>query len=110
MHPQLGGVVPPFDQRLRDPEPSEDLERARLHSQRARLVHAVKRPVDDPDAGAARMELSGEGEPGWTGADDQDVWLRFDPGTLRRVVRERPAPRDQFATEARDRRATGPRG
>jgi hypothetical protein len=68
----LRGVVPPLDQRLRDPEPTQHLERARLR-ERARFVHAIELPVDDPDASAERVELGREREPGRPGANDEHV-------------------------------------
>jgi hypothetical protein len=35
-------------------------------------VHTVELAIDDPDAGAERVQLRGEREPGGPGADDQN--------------------------------------
>jgi hypothetical protein len=49
-----------------------DLERARLHRHRARLLRRPRVPVDDHRAHAAARQLIGEHEPGRAGAHDQD--------------------------------------
>jgi hypothetical protein len=71
VEPQLHGVVAALDQRLGEPERPQELERSRLHGKRTRLVHAVELAIDDPNRGAACMQLSGERETGRPGADDQ---------------------------------------
>jgi hypothetical protein len=63
VQPQLHGVVAPLDQLLGDPERPQQLKRARLHGKRPRLVHTVELAVDDPDAGAERVQLGGERQP-----------------------------------------------
>jgi hypothetical protein len=75
VQPQLYGVVAPLDQLLGDPERPQHLQRARLHRERARLVHTVELAIDNPDAGAQRVQLRGEREPGGPGADDQNADL-----------------------------------
>jgi hypothetical protein len=70
---QLDDVVPSLDQLLRDPEPLQDFERAWLHCECARLMHAIELPVDDPDASAERVQLGRKGEPCRARADDKDV-------------------------------------
>ena len=66
-------VVAPPDQFLGDPQPAQNLQGARLDSQRTRLVHPVQLPVDDADGRPQRPQLGGQGEAGRSGADDQDV-------------------------------------
>jgi hypothetical protein len=75
VQPQLHGVVAALDQLLGDLERPQDLERARLHGKRTRLVHAVELAIDDSDAGAERVQLRGERQPGRTGANDQNTEL-----------------------------------
>jgi hypothetical protein len=70
---KLRGVVAALDQRLREPEPSQNLERARLNGKRARFVHAIELPVDDADASAERLQLSRKRQPRRPRTDDQDV-------------------------------------
>ena len=59
-------VVAALDQSLREPEPSQNLERARLDGERAQLVYAIELPVDDPDASAVCMQLGGKRQTGRT--------------------------------------------
>jgi hypothetical protein len=70
---QLDGVVASLDQRLCDPESPQHLERARLHRERARLVHAVELTIDDPDADAELLQPGGEREARRAGTHDHDV-------------------------------------
>jgi hypothetical protein len=70
---QLRRVVAALDQRRRDPEPPQNLERARLHRERTRFMHAIELPVDDPDAGAECVQLGGKRESGRSRADDEHV-------------------------------------
>ena len=62
--------VPARDERVGEIVRLQQLERPRLHADRARLVRPVERPVDEPEGDAERRELRGEREPGRTGADD----------------------------------------
>jgi hypothetical protein len=73
VHTQLDGVVASLDQGLCDPEPPQHLERARLHRERARLVHTVELTIDDPDASPELVQPGGERETRRAGADDHDV-------------------------------------
>ena len=66
-------MVASLDERLRDPESTQNLERAWLYSESARFVHAIVLPVDDTDCCAERMQLSGKRESRRSRADDENV-------------------------------------
>jgi hypothetical protein len=53
-----------------------DLQRARLHADRARLLRGSGVPVDDQHAHAAPRELIGEHEAGGAGAHDRNVGVQ----------------------------------
>ena len=61
VHPQLDRVVASLDQRLRDPESVQHLERARLYRERARLVHPVELAIDDPEPRCQTAEAGRRG-------------------------------------------------
>ena len=56
-----------------------DLQRARLHAQRPRLLRRSGMPVDDQRAHAPSRELIREHQPGRAGADDEDVSVQACP-------------------------------
>jgi len=59
VHAQLDGIVAAIDQLLRNSEPTQDLERPRLHHQCARLVDSIQLAINDPDGNAESPKLSG---------------------------------------------------
>jgi hypothetical protein len=73
---ELDGVVASLDERLRESESAQRLERSRLHDERARLVNRVGLSVDDARLYTERVQLRREGETGGPRADDQDVGSR----------------------------------
>ena len=69
-------VLPPtIDDRIREADLAVQLERARLHGERARRRARPCRLVDDPDAHAQPRQPQGQHQPGRPGADDEDVTL-----------------------------------
>jgi hypothetical protein len=66
-------VVAPPDQLVGQPQPAQDLQGARLDTQRARLLHPVQLPVDDANRRPQRPQLGGQGEAGRPGPDHQNV-------------------------------------
>ena len=55
----------------------EALEGSRLDAECARLLRPVERQVDNSVLGSEPLQLSGKGEPGWSGSDDQDIDRRL---------------------------------
>ena len=66
-----------FDQLVGYPEPSENLQRARLHAQSTRLVNPVEQAIDEPETDPIHRQLCGQREASRTSAHDQhsDVGL-----------------------------------
>jgi hypothetical protein len=62
-----------------------DLQRARLHAERAGLQRRAGMAIDDLRAQAATRELVGEHQAGRAGADDQDIGLHENSSALPRA-------------------------
>ncbi len=75
VRPQVHGLAlaAERDRLVGDAEPRVDLERARVHGDRARLLCGTGMTVDDLDADPAPRELAGEHQAGRSRADDQHV-------------------------------------
>jgi len=72
------GGVAAFDEGVGQAEAGENFEGAGLYGQGAGLMHLVGLAVDDPEPGPERLELGGEGQPGGSGADDeQGHWVAW---------------------------------
>jgi hypothetical protein len=87
MHAQLYGRVAAGDELRRDAQTGQHLQGPGLDSQGAGLVDAVDLTVDDAEPRAERPKLGGQGQPGRTGAHDEDVEghgsvIRGDSGRL----------------------------
>ncbi len=65
--------VAAFDDHVGQAEAGEDLEGAGLDGQGSGLVGLVGLSIDDPDTGAERVQLGGQGQAGRSCADHQHV-------------------------------------
>src|SRR5439155_15347221 len=75
LRPHVGAVAAAaeLERTLRDPELGVDLEGARMHRHRARLLRRPGMPVYDHGAHAAPSELVGEHQSGRAGPNDQHI-------------------------------------
>ena len=74
-----GGDPAELQRTLDDAELWVDLQRARLHAERPRLLRRSGVAVDDAHANAAADQLVGQHQSGRAGADDQDVRIHCEP-------------------------------
>ena len=79
-HAELAHADPACDGGVGDAELAVELERPRVDGHRARRLARPRAPVDDPERHAEAHEPECQGEPGGTGADDEDLRLRRHQG------------------------------